>query len=293
MDIKEPAVPHVNPDTLDLFLLEDTVWLAVAPTRVPSYDFNPHPFFRCRRPWALPPAVTAVGRFGVVDDYPEFCALLEERGIRLINSPEEHWRASELPGWYPHISDLTPRSLWFTAPPSSDEIGARLGWPVFIKGSRQTSQHRADRAIARSPEDYARIVDHYQQDPILRWQPIVCRAFAALRPVPAPPTDRIPPSFEFRTFWWRGSCVGAGPYWTASGGYDWTPTEAQEALARAAEAARRVAVPFLVVDVAQTTSGQWVVIECNDGQESGYGGVSPFALWQQVVACEASASTTG
>jgi hypothetical protein len=45
-------------------------------------------------------------------------------------------------------------------------------------------------------------------------------------------------------------------------------------------------LPFLAVDVAQTTSGEWIVIECNDGQESGYAGVSPFALWQSIVDIE-------
>lgn len=49
------------------------------------------------------------------------------------------------------------------------------------------------------------------------------------------------------------------------------------------EAARRVAVPFLVVDLAQTIDGRWMVIECNDGQESGYAGVSPIGLWQRIV----------
>jgi hypothetical protein len=42
-------------------------------------------------------------------------------------------------------------------------------------------------------------------------------------------------------------------------------------------------VPFLVIDIAQRQDGRWVLIECNDGQESGYAGVSPFSLWQHVV----------
>jgi hypothetical protein len=29
-----------------------------------------------------------------------------------------------------------------------------------------------------------------------------------------------------------------------------------------------------------------IVIECNDGQESGYAGVSPFVLWKEVVRIE-------
>ena len=38
--------------------------------------------------------------------------------------------------------------------------------------------------------------------------------------------------------------------------------------------------------VAQTAEGQWIVIECNDGQESGYAGVSPIALWGKLIELE-------
>ena len=68
--------------------------------------------------------------------------------------------------------------------------------------------------------------------------------------------------------------------------YDWTESERASGLSVAGEAARRVNAPFLVVDIAQTETGKWIVIECNDGQESGYAGVSPFGLWQKIVDLE-------
>ncbi len=54
-----------------------------------------------------------------------------------------------------------------------------------------------------------------------------------------------------------------------------------QAVARAA--AQRLNRPFVVLDVAQTLTSDWIVIECNDAQESSYAGVSPFALWGQIV----------
>ena len=54
-------------------------------------------------------------------------------------------------------------------------------------------------------------------------------------------------------------------------------------LAVAREAASRLQVPFLVVDFAKTRDGHWIVIECNDAQESGYVGVPPRNLWRQVL----------
>jgi hypothetical protein len=136
-------------------------------------------------------------------------------------------------------------------------------------------------------------MEHYAADAILNWQDVVCRQFVPLRCLPAVEADstKMPRRFEFRTFWWRGQFAGAGRYWWEGPAYDWTEHERGQGLKVALEAAQRVNVPFLVVDIAQTQSGNWIVIECNDGQESGYAGVSPFGLWQKIVELESPAGS--
>ena len=185
--------------------------------------------------------------------------------------------------WYPLVVDLTPRSVWYDSPPTAIEIEQHFNWPVFIKGSRQTNRHRADLAIARSADDFKRIMTAYRTDPILSWQSVVCRELVELRRVPGDTGNKVPPAFEFRTFWWYGELVGSGAYWSEFCHYSWNDAEREAGLAIARRAAQLVNVPFLVVDIAQLVSGEWIVIECNDGQESGYAGVSPFALWNQLV----------
>ncbi len=54
----------------------------------------------------------------------------------------------------------------------------------------------------------------------------------------------------------------------------------------AREVAMRIGVSFLVVDVAQTVEEKWIAIECNDGQEGGYAGVPPIALWNNLIDSE-------
>lgn len=39
----------------------------------------------------------------------------------------------------------------------------------------------------------------------------------------------------------------------------------------------------MVIDLAMTATGEWIVIECNDAMESGYAGVSPLGLWQSLL----------
>ena len=269
-----------------MFLLDDAVWIACAETELPSYDFPFNRFFACRRPWLRPDHISAIGRFGVTTNYSQLYTELQTRGVQLIHSPEQYRLVSELTEWYPRIRELTPRSEWFSEPPAPEVVEELFGWPVFVKGSRQTSRHRADLSIIHSSEEFERVAELYRHNPILHWQPFVCREYIRLRPVEGGAGDKIPPSFEFRTFFWRGECVGAGPYWAAFSSYNWTRAEEQEAMALAYEVARRIGAPFLVIDVAQTVEGNWIAIECNDGQESGYAGVPPIGLWNNLIEFE-------
>jgi hypothetical protein len=248
------------------------------------YDFPFQSFFACRRPYYRPERITVVGRFGVATNYAEIYQHLQSNGVTLVHTPEQYFLASELTHWYPHLADLTPRSVWFDAPPSAATIEQLFDYPVFLKGSRQTSRHKAALSIVRNRAEYEHAAAQYRQNPILHWQPFVCREFIELRRVAGKATDKIPASFEWRTFWWQGECVGAGAYWAEFASYRWTEAEKYAGLQVARAATRRLEVPFLVVDIAQDKDGKWLVIECNDAQESGYAGVAPIALWQNIIA---------
>jgi len=162
---------------------------------------------------------------------------------------------------------------------------AGLGWPLFVKVTRQTSHHRRSLSVIDGPEQFRRAMEAYGKDPVLRHQGVACREYVRLRLVEDADPGRLPSAFEFRTFWWRGELAGWGRYWWEGRPYRVTGREEAACLGVAGEAARRVGVPFLVVDGAQAEDGRWLVIECNDGQESGYPAFS-VALWQRVIDIE-------
>ncbi|WP_459555336.1 ATP-grasp domain-containing protein [Lacunimicrobium album] len=270
----------------DLFVIENAVSLLVQETGVPIYDFNFRNWFACQSLWPGHTTRKVIARLGAFSDYAKQSDDLRSQGIELIHSEQDHLRATRLPVWYHLIADLTPRSKWYSELPTADQIEEDFRWPVFIKGERQTSLHSQSLSVAKSRENYDWLIDQYATDSILRWQSVVVREFIALRRVEEAYGDRVPSSYEFRTFWWRGELVGSGRYWYQGKGYEWTSNEKQAAIAVADIAAKRINIPFLVIDLAMTLDGQWIVIECNDGQESGYAGVSPIGLWQSIVACE-------
>jgi hypothetical protein len=275
----------------DLLIVEDALAVLTRPTGHGIYDFPFDRLLACRRPYEPPPGVRAVARVGAVPDYRAYFARWAERGVQLVHTPEEQLRATELPAWYPLLHDLTPSSVWFSGAPDVEVVERALGWPVFMKGQRQTSHHKKSLSIIPDRDAFVRAVDAYARDPILQWQGIVCRKLLPLRRVEEVSLDRVPTSFEFRTFWWKSELVGFGRYWWEGTDYAASTSERHDAVAIAQEAASRIGVTFLVVDVAQDVSGRWHVIECNDGQESGYAGVSPLGLWQATVQAERRRST--
>jgi len=278
----------VKLDSLDRFVIEEQLWVVSSRVGVSIYDFDFRQFFDCRTPYESPFGISAIARIGAFDDYTKFYSDCGDVGIDLVNTPEHYRRCTSLPVWYPFISSLTPRSVWFEDIPSFEELESVFGLPVFVKGDRQTSKHKAEACIIRNRDDYDRVVTIFKSDPILRWQDFVCRELLDLRKTSGGVEGKMPSSFEFRTFWWRGKLVGDGRYWFESNPYDWTDSERTEALEIAQEAVNRLDCPFVVIDLAQTVDGQWIIIECNDGMESGYAGASPFSMWRNIVSIESN-----
>jgi hypothetical protein len=273
---------HGQHETL---LLDETLTILTSPTGVPNYDFSFREWFPCRSNAQVKNRLQAVARVGAPSNYQDFFNDLSAENVILVHTPTEHLECSELPRWYPLLKELTPKSIWFTQPPTLSQVKAALTFPIFMKGARQTTRHRRDLAIIQDADAFNRAIVEYRTDSILKWQDIVCREFVPLRLVGKANDKEIPRSFEFQTFWWKGHLVGANRYWVDEN-YTWTAAERRTALAMAEQAAQRVKVTFLVVDVAQKKDGEWIVIECNDAQESGYAGVSPVGLWQSVLDLE-------
>ncbi len=83
-------------------------------------------------------------------DYDGTYAAFAEAGLRMVQDPAQHARAASICGWEPRIRGLTPETLVTDALPPAADVEARFGWPVLIKGDRQTSRHRAELSIARN-----------------------------------------------------------------------------------------------------------------------------------------------
>lgn len=269
-----------------LINVEDCLWVLSNPIGLPVYDFKFEDHFRCKHPIYVDSEINSIARLGATNDYQARYEFFSELGIKLIHTPIEYELSSKLPKWYPLISDLTPKSICFDVFPSVQEIENNFSWPIFIKGERQTNRHDRSKSIIESPAQLLALKEVWKNDEILFWQKIVCREFINLKKVAVDHKIALPKSFEFRTFWWKNECVGFGKYWTSEN-YQLSENEKESMIKIGSIVAKRLALKFLVVDMALTENNEWIVIECNDGQDAGYAGVNPFMLWSNVLkACK-------
>ena len=112
---------------------------------------------------------------------------------------------------------------------------------------------------------------------------VLVRQLAPLRHVTGA-VGAFPISREYRVFLAREQVLAAGFYWEEyADTWRFSPADEQAVLGMAHEAARRLRVPFLTVDVAQVESGAWLVIEVGDAQFAGLSQVPPLRLWSGLL----------
>lgn len=266
---------------MNLACIESQLFVVSKIIGVSVYDFDFNLHFNVQHPIHIDGENLCVLRVGSISNYLNEYSKMLGMGLRLVNSPEEYLLASELEFWYPLIKELTPRTQLYDELPTVEEVEANFSWPVFIKGSRQTSKHNIDLSVVQNADQYQKVIQEYKSNPILHWQKAAIREFVNLQPVDGEIQGKIKPSMEYRSFWWFGKCVGCGCYWSHLNPYHATDLDVGLKIAQAV--ALRVKVPFLVVDFAKTVDDTWIVIECNDGQESGNAGVSPILLWRNIL----------
>lgn len=212
---------------LNIARVEDRLLVISRAVGAPVYDFDFDLHFACTHPIQFRSAELCVLRIGAVRSYEAEYAEKRDWGLRIVNSPEEHFRASEIEGWLPLIVDLTPATQIYDSLPPPAAIENEFDWPVFVKGSRQTAKHNPALCVARNPAEYMQLRDAYLNDPILGWQRPVVREFVELEPVAGNVPNKFAPHGNFAHFGglenWSGAantginCPHMGPMIWMSG----------------------------------------------------------------------------
>jgi hypothetical protein len=219
-----------------------------------------------------------VGRYSVLPFFKHgIQADVDFIGARLINDWHQHCYVADLRNWVEDIRELTPKT-WYRLE-DVDEPG-----PFVLKGKTnsrkfdwKTHMHAPDMEAAHKV--YWRLatdglIGGEQQEIYIRKFVPLKKHFEGL--------NGLPISHEFRFFCAFGRVICGGFYWSNYvDELPQRPTISEEAVRLVEETLRRIdgKVTFVVIDVAQAETGEWLVIELNDGQMSGLSENDPEALY--------------
>jgi hypothetical protein len=209
----------------------------------------------------VPAGVIVAGRYSVLPYYKELEEELKLKGSRLINSHAHHKYIAQM-GWLEDIGDLTPRTYeqWGNLPAGSYVVKG-------VTNSRKFQWHT--HMFAETREQVPKVVRRLLDDTLVREQGLVVREYVPLKKL-GEQINGLPVTMEYRFFCLGDRILTSGFYWSNFiDELDVSIEPPSEATRLVRKVLDRIPSMFVVVDVAQTESEDWIVVELNDGQMSG------------------------
>lgn len=221
-----------------------------------------------------------IGRYSVLPFYQELENDLGVVGAKLVNTYRQHRYVADLQNYVADLGDMTFQTWNFrdihTLP---DDIAFVLkGETNSKKGKWSTHMFAKDKRAA------VEVFTKLQDDSLLASQEIYVRQYIPLKKL-AEGIGGQPITMEFRFFVLYGQVVSGGYYWSSNlDQLDKVPDTSMVPRSFLQKAIDRVKdrVTFFVIDVAQTESGDWLVVELNDGQMSGLSENDPNILYRNM-----------
>ncbi len=207
-----------------------------------------------------------------------------DKNICLVNDPSQHQTVLEFDRYYPLLGDLTPLSMTITSVNECQEAGGKLGFPVFVRGAVKSNKTLGwDACVANNTDELSYIVEQILSLPHRARGRAIIRKLVKLRSRSLMPGN-FPRTREYRLFVYGNRVLACGYYWDEfEDEFELTATDRSSLTELAIAAATRVNVPYIIVDVGQLESGDWIVIEVGDAQFAGMSHVSIPELWSYLA----------
>lgn len=212
----------------------------------------------------IKPNSLVIGRYSVLPYYLELEKDLQNIGSKLINSYQQHKWIADIENWYNELSEFTfPTyfSNWDLLPEGSYVLKGRTN-------SRKTKWQT--HMFAATKKDVPIIFEKLLTDTLIGDQGIVVRKYIPLKKF-GTAINGLPISNEYRLFYLGENIIAGGFYWSIYDGNDKPQQVPDQAIIFANKIAKIASqfTIFYVLDIAETASGEWILVEINDGQMSG------------------------
>lgn len=209
------------------------------------------------------------------EKYAQLFDALAERNINLINSPVQYKHCHYLPESYSLIENYTPATVFvkINSDFNFDDVFRQLSVfgdkPLILKDYVKSRKHEWTEACfipsASDRSEVERVVNRFlelQGDDLN--EGLVFREFVEFKPLAEHSKSKMPLTKEFRLFFLNGELLNSFEYW---GECDYSGSRPPENTF--SDVAHRIESRFFTIDIAQTVSGEWQIVELGDGQVAG------------------------
>lgn len=218
-----------------------------------------------------------IGRYSCYPYYRELCVDLENLGSHLLNSYPEHRWISDF-DWYIDLSNYTPET-WFSLTNTNYE------GPFIVKGKLFSKKYNWNKSFyAPNREDAIRIYCELKDDYEIGLGDVIFRKYVPLKTFDIG-VNGVRFTNEWRFFYYKTTLLCYGYYWSI----------ADEKIIKSAYINNQTfellnnIVPiiaahtnFYCVDVAETEQGNWILIEINEGSQSGLAECDPHEFYKNL-----------
>lgn len=210
-------------------------------------------------------------------------------GSQLLNNTVRHNWVANILNWYDILGDLTPKT-WTSPQDIPDNIS------LVVKGRTNSRKHEWNRRMFANNKDEAiEVAKKLMDDYLISEQGVIYREYVPLVTFDKGLYD-LPITAEWRVFLLDGEILTSGYYWSSmledEEKYETEVTEEVLETAKLAWTKLSSSYPdsymftpiprFLVIDIAKTQDGRYIVIELNDGQMSGLSACSADELYKNL-----------
>ncbi len=219
-----------------------------------------------------------IGRYSLLPFYAEQAKDIEYVGARLINSYNEHLYVADLQNYVYDLKELTPRT-WRDLQDLPDNMA------FVLKGETNSRKSNWKRDMfAANKKEAIEVFGRLTDDGLIGQQKIYIREYVPLFKY-LDGINGMPVTKEFRFFVAYGKVLCGAYYWqnyiddlAAKPDVNEVPTSfLHKVIDRVDHQCN-----FYTIDVGQTQSGEWTVIELNDGQQAGLSCNTPENLYEHL-----------
>lgn len=222
-----------------------------------------------------------IARFSALPFYKEQEMDYQMLGAKMINSYNEHKYIADLGEWYEDLRDYTP----FTWQRLEDlpEDG-----PFILKG--ETNSKKYDWNTSMFAKNKAAAIQVHSQlckDSLISYQKIYIRKYIPLKRFMTS-FQGLPITNEYRFFIYKDKILSGGYYWSShildlkESGIEPNIKDVPVEFLNKIINIVKERTNFYVIDVAETESGEWIVVELNDGQQSGLSENDPDEMYRNL-----------